>query len=139
MTIIWVALGGACGATFRYLLVKFLSAGALSFPVGTLVANVSGSFLIGLLASSFFLDPKMSLDSAVSLDPAVSQGPKLFFQTGLLGAFTTFSAFSLETMQLWQAGHLKSAVMNILLNVILCLLAVVLGMLLGTAVSTKFR
>ena len=135
MTIIWVALGGACGATFRYLLVKFLSAGALSFPVGTLVANISGSFLIGLLASSFFLDPKMS----VSLDPAVSQGPKLFFQTGLLGAFTTFSAFSLETMQLWQAGHLKSAVMNILLNVILCILAVVLGMLLGTAVSTKFR
>ena len=135
MTIFWVALGGACGATFRYLLVKFLSAGALSFPVGTLVANVSGSFLIGLLASSFFLDPKMS----VSLDPAVSQGSKLFFQTGLLGAFTTFSAFSLETMQLWQAGHLKSAVMNILLNVILCLLAVVLGMLLGTAVSTKFR
>ena len=135
MAIFWVALGGACGATFRYLLVKFLSAGALSFPVGTLVANVSGSFLIGLLASSFFLDPKMS----VSLDPAVSQGSKLFFQTGLLGAFTTFSAFSLETMQLWQAGHLKSAVMNILLNVILCLLAVVLGMLLGTAVSTKFR
>jgi len=133
MAFFWVALGGACGATFRYLLVKFLSAGALSFPVGTLVANVSGSFLIGLLASSFFLDPKMSLD------PAVSQGPKLFFQTGLLGAFTTFSAFSLETMQLWQAGHLKSAVMNILLNVILCLLAVVLGMLLGTAVSTKLR
>jgi len=126
MAIVWVALGGACGATLRYLVVKFLSAGAL-FPVGTLVANVSGSFLIGLLAGSFFLDPKMSL------------GPKLFFQTGLLGAFTTFSAFSLETMQLWQAGHLKSAVMNILLNVSLCLLAVILGMALGTAVSTKLR
>ena len=127
MAIVWVALGGACGATLRYLLVKFLSAGALNFPVGTLVANVSGSFLIGLLAGSFFHDPKMA------------QGPKLFFRTGLLGAFTTFSAFSLETMQLWQSGHLKSAVMNILLNVSLCLFAVVLGMVLGTAVSTKLR
>jgi len=61
------------------------------------------------------------------------------FQTGLLGAFTTFSAFSLETLQLWQAGHMKTAGINILLNVSLCLIAVVLGMALGTAVSTKLR
>ena len=67
------------------------------------------------------------------------QGPRLFFQTGLLGAFTTFSAFSLETLQLWQAGHMKTALINILLNVSLCLIAVVLGMALGTAVSTKLR
>jgi len=127
MAIVWVALGGACGATLRYLVVKFLSGGALNFPVGTLVANVSGSFLIGLLAGSLFLDPKMV------------QGPRLFFQTGLLGAFTTFSAFSLETLQLWQAGHMKTALINILLNVSLCLIAVVLGMALGTAVSTKLR
>jgi len=127
MAIVWVALGGACGATLRYLVVKFLSGGALNFPVGTLVANVSGSFLIGLLAGSLFLDPKMV------------QGPRLFFQTGLLGAFTTFSAFSLETLQLWQAGHMKTAGINILLNVSLCLIAVVLGMALGTAVSTKLR
>ena len=127
MAIVWVALGGACGATLRYLVVKFLSGGALNFPVGTLAANVSGSFLIGLLAGSVFLDPKMV------------QGPRLFFQTGLLGAFTTFSAFSLETLQLWQAGHMKTALINILLNVSLCLIAVVLGMALGTAVSTKLR
>ena len=127
MAVVWVALGGACGATLRYLVVRFLSSGALNFPVGTLFANVSGSFLIGLLAGSFFHDPKMA------------QGPRLFFQTGLLGAFTTFSAFSLETLQLWQAGHLKSAVANILLNVSLCLLAVILGMALGTALSTKLR
>ena len=127
MAILWVALGGACGATLRYLVVKVLSLSALNFPLGTLVANVSGSFLIGLLAGSIFLDPKMA------------QGPRLFFQTGLLGAFTTFSAFSLETMQLWQSGHLKSAVLNILLNVSLCLIAVILGMALGTAVSSKLR
>lgn len=127
MALVWVALGGACGATLRYLVVRLLSSGGLNFPLGTLVANVSGSFLIGLLAAGFFLDPK------------TAQGPRLFFQTGLLGAFTTFSAFSLETMQLWQTGHLKSAVLNILLNVSLCLVAVILGMALGTAVSTKLR
>jgi len=96
MAIVWVALGGACGATLRYLVVKFLSAGAL-FPVGTLVANVSGSFLIGLLAGSFFLDPKMSL------------GPKLFFQTGLLGAFTTFSGCN-PWYGAWHSGLNKVAI-----------------------------
>jgi len=125
--VVWVALGGACGAVLRYGVVRLLSTGALNFPLGTLVVNVSGSFLIGLLAAGFFLDPKMSL------------GPKLFFQTGLLGAFTTFSAFSLETMQLWQSGHMKSAIFNIFLNVSLCLLAVILGMALGTAISSRMK
>jgi len=125
--VVWVALGGACGAVLRYFVVRLSTSSALNFPVGTLVVNVSGSFLIGLFAAGFFLDPKMS------------PGPKLFFQTGLLGAFTTFSAFSLDTMQLWQSGHMKSAVFNIFLNVSLCLLAVILGMALGTAISSKIR
>lgn len=123
MTVVWVALGGACGATLRYLTVKVLSASALAFPLGTLAVNVSGSLLIGLLAGTVFLDPKLAV------------GPRLFFQTGLLGAFTTFSAFSLETLQLWQAGQMKSAVVNVLLNVVLCLAAVFLGMALGSSFS----
>lgn len=127
MAIVWVALGGACGAVLRYLTVKTLSNSALGFPIGTLLANVAGSFVIGLLAGSIFLDPK------------ITTGPKLFFQTGLLGAFTTFSAFSLETLQLWQSGQVKSAVLNILLNVGLCLTAVVAGMALGTALAAKSR
>lgn len=133
MAIVWVALGGACGAVLRYLTVKLLSgpvssapalAGAgFVFPLGTLTVNVVGSLLIGLLAGSVFLDPKLAL------------GPRLFFQTGLLGAFTTFSAFSLETLQLWHAGQLKSAAVNIVLNVTLCLAAVFAGMTLGAALS----
>lgn len=132
MAIVWVALGGACGATLRFLLVRLLSGGSLTsvtgnFPVGTLVANVSGSFLIGFLAACFFFDPKLAV------------GPKLFFQTGLLGAFTTFSAFSLETLQLWQAGQVKSAILNVGLNVGLCLVMVVLGMLLGASLAERIR
>ncbi len=127
MAVLWVALGGALGATLRYLTVKVLTVPALAFPTGTLVVNVTGSLLIGLLAGSFFLDPKLSV------------GPRLFFQTGLLGAFTTFSAFSLETLQLWQSGQLKSAAINVVLNVALCLAAVFLGMALGAAILGKFR
>jgi len=127
VALFWVALGGACGASLRYLLVKFLSGGMLNFPLGTLVANVSGSFLIGFLAGSFFLGEKINTDA------------KLFFQTGVLGAFTTFSAFSLETLQLWQSGNAKTAAINIVLNVGLCLLAVVLGMALGSALIGRAR
>lgn len=127
MAVVWVALGGACGAVLRHLAVKLLSSQMTTFPLGTLAVNVTGSFLIGLLAGSVFSDPKISV------------GPKLFFQTGLLGAFTTFSAFSLETLQLWQTGQVKSAIANIALNVILCLAAVFLGMALGALVSARFR
>lgn len=127
MAVIWVALGGACGASLRYLAVKLLSAPSIAFPLGTLAVNVAGSFLIGLLAGSVFLDPKVAV------------GPRLFFQTGLLGAFTTFSAFSLDTLQLWQSGQMKSAIANVLLNVSLCLMAVILGMALGTLVSGRMR
>ncbi len=127
MAIIWVAAGGATGATLRYLVVRFLSSGGAGFPLGTLAVNVVGSLLVGLLAGSLFAEPKLAA------------GPRLFFQTGLLGAFTTFSAFSLETLQLWQTGNIKSAAINVLLNVCLCLLAVFLGMALGASVIERFR
>jgi len=109
MTLLWVALGGAVGATLRYSVVRAFGP-ALTFPFGTLLVNVLGSLVIGLLATSVFLDPK------------IAPNARLFFQTGLLGAFTTFSAFSLETLQLWQSGHVRSAALNIVLNVVLCLL-----------------
>lgn len=127
MAVLWVALGGALGAILRYLTVKVLTVPTLAFPLGTLAVNVTGSLLIGLLAGSVFLDPKLSV------------GPRLFFQTGLLGAFTTFSAFSLETLQLWQAGQVKSAAMNVVLNVTLCLAAVFLGMALSATILGKLR
>ena len=124
MNVLWVALGGAVGATLRYSVVKIVGAG---FPFGTLLVNVTGSLLIGLLATSIFYDPK------------IAPGARLFFQTGVLGAFTTFSAFSLETLQLWQSGNIRSAAVNVLLNVTLCLLAAMLGMVLGTAIAERLR
>ncbi len=127
MTLIWVALGGACGATLRFLVVRAFSGAAAGFPMGTLVVNVGGSFLIGLLAGSVFLDPK------------AAPSARMFFQTGLLGAFTTFSAFSLETMQLWQTGQIRSSLLNIGLNVCLCLAAVVAGMVLGSELQSRWR
>ena len=126
MTLLWVALGGAVGATLRYSVVRAFGP-ALTFPFGTLLVNVLGSLVIGLLATSVFLDPK------------IAPNARLFFQTGLLGAFTTFSAFSLETLQLWQSGHVRSAALNIVLNVVLCLLAAMLGMVLGSAIAERLR
>jgi len=126
MTFLWVALGGAVGASLRYGVYRFFGP-ALAFPFATLLVNVLGSLLIGIVAGSVFLDPK------------TAPGARLFFQTGLLGSFTTFSAFSLETMQLWQSGQTKTAAVNVVLNVLLCLLAAMLGILLGSALAGRLR
>lgn len=112
-----VALGGACGAVLRYGVVAATQLLGMTFPVGTLAVNVLGSFLIGILATYWIV--------------RTGGGTQLFFQTGLLGAFTTFSAFSLDTLTLWHSGHEKAAAINVLLNVLLCLLAVAAGMAFG--------
>ena len=126
MTFLWVALGGAVGASLRYGVYRFFGP-ALAFPFATLLVNVVGSLLIGIVASSVFLDPK------------AAPGARLFFQTGLLGSFTTFSAFSLDTMQLWHTGHAKSAALNVMLNVVLCVAAAMLGIMLGSALAGRLR
>jgi len=110
-----VAAGGAIGAVGRYCVVSALALGA--FPLGTLIVNVAGSFLIGLLASA--------ATSPGLIDPQW----RLFLQTGLLGAFTTFSAFSLETLSLLQQGEWQLAVLNAVTNLLLCMIAVWLGSL----------
>lgn len=117
--IVMVAMGGACGAVLRYGVVAAANMSGLVFPLGTLSVNVLGSFLIGVV-SVYWL----------AAGAAVGES-QLFFQTGLLGAFTTFSAFSLDTMVLWQNGQAKAAALNVVLNVLLCLAAVAAGMALG--------
>lgn len=123
MNLLAVAAGGAIGALLRYALVSAVSLTGFSFPVGTLLVNTIGSFAIGLLAAMWMLTGEPL--------PAV----RLLFQTGLLGAFTTFSAFSLETVLLWQNGQLFAATLNMLLNVFLCVLLVAAGMAIGTALN----
>ncbi len=118
-----VAAGGATGAVMRYLVVSAAVIPGLAFPLGTLIVNVLGSFALGLLAGYWLATGQ----------PAPSV--RLFFQTGMLGAFTTFSAFSLDTISLWQNGQVVSAAANALLNLLLCLLAVGAGLALGAALQ----
>jgi CrcB protein len=110
-----IAAGGSIGAVARYgvsnLVYAFMSE---SFPWGTLVVNVSGSFLIGMLAELF--------DAA--LFPAEWRS---FLAIGFLGAYTTFSTYTLETVNMLRDGELKLATANILAGNVAGIAAVVLG------------
>ncbi|MEZ5452709.1 MAG: fluoride efflux transporter CrcB [Thiothrix sp.] len=120
-----ILIGGAVGALLRFLVANGVYQWlGRAFPYGTLAVNVIGSFLIGLL-TLYFMEREM-------LASALSRG----LIVGALGAFTTFSTFSLDTFDLIQQGRLWGAGLNIGLNVGLCLLAVWLGVLVGRWVSS---
>ncbi len=107
-----IAAAGALGAVARYGLAGLVHRwSGLRFPVGTLAVNVLGCFLLGLLASLTLVRWPV--------------GPTLraALLVGLLGAFTTFSAFSFETLTLLREGPLWRAALNVGLSVLLCLLA----------------
>ena len=118
MTVLWVALGGALGSVARYafsgIAVRWLGAG---FPYGTLFVNVTGSFTIGLLAALVAADDR----------PLLGADARAFLLVGVLGGFTTFSSFSLETLNLARSGALGPALLNVAGSVVLCLVAVSLG------------
>jgi CrcB protein len=124
MVYVWVALGGALGSVARYacsgLAVRWLGAG---FPWGTLFVNVTGSFLIGVLAAFVIADGR----------PALGPDGRAFFIVGILGGFTTFSSFSLETLNLARDGAVGAAAANVLLSLVSCLLAVWLGYAAGAS------
>jgi len=115
-----IAGGGALGALMRYGLTKWMVLlFGKGFPYGTLAANISGSFLMGLMYV-FFVD---------RLD--IAEEWRFAILTGLLGAFTTFSTFSVETINLLQEGTYMKAGLNVILSVILCLFAAWFGMMMG--------
>jgi CrcB protein len=122
----WVALGGALGSMARYWMTGFVAAvtGSL-FPWGTIVVNILGSFVIGFFAG--VAGPYGRF--------ATGQDAQLFVMVGICGGFTTFSAFSLQTLYLARTGNWLQAGANILLSVVLCLVAVALGHLLAVAVN----
>jgi len=101
-----IALGGALGSVLRYLMVA-----AIGAPLGTLAVNVLGSFAIGVLFVWL----------------GAREGWQLFLMTGVLGGFTTFSAFSLDTLKLIEAGQTLPAVGYVLGSVLLSLAAVAFG------------
>lgn len=119
---LWVALGGASGSVLRFWVNDLvLQKSQSSFPLGILIINVTGSFLIGVFAA--FTDP----DGRIMASPGVRQ----FLMIGICGGYTTFSSFSLETLKRMQDGDWFYAGANIILSVVLCLVAVWLGYLLG--------
>ena len=111
MTWLSVALGGAFGAMARYGVVAYLvPVPSNRFPLGTLLANYFGCFVIG---AAYVLIMEKNL---------LGEQWRPFIITGFLGALTTFSAFALETVQLWQAGHGGIAMAYIACSFIGCLL-----------------
>lgn len=121
-----VALGGAIGSVARFWLTEASAKwwGA-DFPWGTVIANVTGSFLIGLIAALPVLGPR---------DLTGPMG-RQFLMVGIMGGYTTFSSFSLQTLTMVQNGHMMKAALNVGGSVALCLLAVALGYAVGAMLS----
>ena len=123
MTWILIGLGGAAGAMSRYAVDTFVAArvGA-AFPLGTMVINVSGSFILGLLFA-------LAMERGV-LTPEIR--PPLII--GFLGAYTTFSTWMLQSWSLIEQGAWISAGLNVVGSVVLGLIAVVAGLTIGRAI-----
>jgi len=121
-----IAIGGALGSVARYWVSGFVAerAGEV-FPLGTLVVNVTGSLLIGFFAT--LTDP----DGRFLASPNVRQ----FVMIGICGGYTTFSSFSLQTLNLVRDGEWLAAGANILLSVVACLLAVGVGHGIAVAIN----
>ncbi|CAN5884152.1 N/A [soil metagenome] len=116
-TIGWVALGGALGATGRYLVSTFaVERWGVAFPYGTLFVNVAGSLLLGVVAGIF------------ARGTGLPDSVRLLVGVGFCGAFTTFSTFAVETVGLAERPSLSSALLNLALNNVLCLLAAFAGL-----------
>jgi fluoride exporter len=106
LTLTQVAIGGAIGSVLRYLMVV-----GVGTPIATLLVNIIGSFAMGVLF--------VVLANRSSLSPLL--------MTGVLGGFTTFSAFSLDALKLWEGGATVQAVIYIAASVVSSLIAVALG------------
>lgn len=118
---VFVGLGGAGGAICRYLLGMVPLRPQNDLPVMTMLINIFGAFCIG--ATTAIAAKNGGLDSRLLL----------FLKVGICGGFTTFSSFSLETMQLIQHGEMMTAVFYSSLSVLLCLAGLFCGQLAGRA------
>lgn len=116
-TCVIVMVGGAIGTLARYLVSVWALPISRDLPWGTILINVTGSFVIGLFGT---------LTLASGRFPA-SDNLRLFVMVGLCGGYTTFSSFSLQTLDLMRSGAMTRASINIVLSVALCVGAVALG------------
>jgi CrcB protein len=115
---LWVCLGGALGSAARFWISGLVAQRiGQTFPFGTLAVNVTGSFLIGILAAMSVPEGRWML----------SPSAREFLMIGVCGGYTTFSSFSLQTLALAQEGEWFRAGANSIASFVLCLVAVWLG------------
>ena len=126
LTYLWIALGSALGGVARYGCSSVLahSVGE-TFPWGTLLVNVLGSFVIGIFTALTGPDGRW----------IVPPDLRLFVTVGFCGGYTTFSSFSLQTLNLVRAGEIGPAAANAALSVVLCLVSVWLGYVAGALIN----
>ncbi|HEY5624212.1 MAG TPA: fluoride efflux transporter CrcB [Gammaproteobacteria bacterium] len=126
-TYFWIGLGSALGGMGRYWCTEaMVKAYGATFPWGTIFVNVSGSLAIGVLAT--VLGPEGRLFASPDI--------RVFLMIGICGGYTTFSSFSLQTLNLLRDGHWLWAGANVLGSVLLCVAAVWIGHL-GAAVLSR--
>ena len=125
MSLIYIVIGGGIGALLRYLTSQFVNnLYNKSFSLGTIFVNCVGALLIGFLINIFDMF-------------GINSKFKLLIITGFLGGYTTFSTYSLETVNYFMNGNIKYGLLNILLNNILCILFVLLGLWLNKIIFTR--
>ena len=118
--ILLVAAGGAVGSVARYLMASSIqSATGWAFPLGTVLVNILGCFLIGILYVLLVARPDPRHDLRALL------------MVGVMGGFTTFSSFSLETVTMAMNGNLGGATLNVVISVAACLAGTILGVALA--------
>jgi CrcB protein len=120
-TCLIIMAGGAIGTLGRYLISLIALPISASLPWGTIIINITGSFIIGFFGTLTLAHGRL---------PA-SENLRLFVMIGICGGFTTFSSFSLQTLDLFRSGAMARATTNIILSVVLCVAAVALGHAIG--------
>ena len=117
MNTLWLALGGAIGTIGRYWLATWALPISRTLPVGTIIINIVGSFVIGFFGTLTLEGGRFEAPEPV----------RLFFMVGICGGLTTFSSFSLQTFDLMRGGAWNRALLNIGTSIVFCLAAVAAG------------
>lgn len=126
MAYLWVALGGALGSVGRFWLGAMIARSVgETFPLGTMIINIIGSFVISFFGTLTSPDGRLFAPTDA----------RVFVMVGVCGGFTTFSSFSLQTLTLAQDGEWLYAGLNVVGSVVLCLVAVWLGHALATMIN----